>query len=313
MNEVILLMGYPSSGKSTIAADYIARGYVHINRDKEGGKVESLVPKLDAALKGGKNVILDNTFPTAESRKPFIETGQRNNATVICFWLQSTIEDAQFNASLRMMQRRGRLLNPSEFKDAKDPNLFPVAVLFAYRKAFQKPSLTEGFKDIIPIPFVRRIDPTWINKAVIFDYDGTLRKTKSGEKYPISPRDIEVFKNRAATIKRYAKDGYLLLGASNQSGIAKGDLTEDDARACFDFTNKQLGVDIEYAFCPHSPAPICCYCRKPMPGLGVAFAFKHKLDLRQCIFVGDMTTDRTFAQRCGMQYADQSDFFGDEC
>ena len=32
-------------------------------------------------------------------------------------------------------------------------------------------------------------------------------------------------------------------------------------------------------------------------------------DPRQCTYVGDQTTDRSFAQRCGFQFVDQAEFF----
>jgi len=47
-----------------------------------------------------------------------------------------------------------------------------------------------------------------------------------------------------------------------------------------------------------------------MPGLGVAFIEKYKLDRAQVVMVGDMTTDRTFAARAGVRFVDQADFFG---
>jgi histidinol-phosphate phosphatase family protein len=310
MPEAVLLMGYPASGKSSIAKGYVERGYVHLNRDSEGGRVDALVPKMVTALTNGRNVILDNTFPTVESRRPFIEAAHRAQALIYCAWLQSTIEDAQFNAAKRMIERRGRLLDPSEHKGEKDPNLFPVAVLFGYRKAFQKPSLAEGFDRIDPIPFNRIIPPEFNHKAVIVDYDGTIRRTKSGNKYPVAFNDIEILPRRKEVLCHYRDDlGYWIFGVSNQSGVAKGDLTMEAAHDCFETTNLLLGIDLEYHFCPHNPAPISCYCRKPMPGLFVALMMRHKLDPRQCIMVGDMTTDRTFASRCGMQYADQSEFF----
>ena len=46
-----------------------------------------------------------------------------------------------------------------------------------------------------------------------------------------------------------------------------------------------------------------------MSGVWVDLMIKHKLDPRQSIMVGDMTTDKTFAARSGIQYYDQSDFF----
>ena len=82
-------------------------------------------------------------------------------------------------------------------------------------------------------------------------------------------------------------------GISNQSGIAKGELTVADAEACFQRTNELLGVEIEFLYCPHRVPPISCYCRKPQVGLAVQLIEKHKLDRSKTIFVGDMTTDKT--------------------
>ena len=104
--------------------------------------------------------------------------------------------------------------------------------------------------------------------------------------------------------------GLPMLGASNQSGVAKGILTAADAEACFAETTKQLGVPFDEIFyCPHKVPPITCYCRKPNVGMGVELIYKYKLDPRKCTYVGDMKTDKTFAGRCGFKFVDQNDFF----
>ena len=46
-----------------------------------------------------------------------------------------------------------------------------------------------------------------------------------------------------------------------------------------------------------------------MPGLGVEFIEVYKLDPKQCIVVGDQTSDKTFARRCGFNYIDANTFF----
>lgn len=309
--KVALICGYPAAGKSTVSNQFVDQGFVRLNRDERGGKVADLVPEMKRILAGKQNVVLDNTFPTVESRKPFIEAAKAAKAEIECVWLKSTIEDAQFNAALRMLQMKGKLLDPADFKREKSPNLFPVAVLFGYRKQFQEPSLAEGFDKVSGHPFKRTIDPSWTNKAIIIDYDGTVRETKSGRKYPLSPDDIRVLPGRGEILKDYQKRGFKILGASNQSGISKGELTPEMAARCFEFTNNGLGLDIEYQYCPHNPAPISCYCRKPTVGLGVYFMWKYRLDPSQCVFVGDMTTDKTFASRCGFKFTLASDFFND--
>jgi HAD superfamily hydrolase (TIGR01662 family) len=204
----------------------------------------------------------------------------------------------------------GKFPTPEVIKAAKHTNVFPPLVLFKYKKEFQKPTVAEGFSAVVTRTFVRDVDPTFINKAIILDYDGTLRECVGGnDKYPVSVDQIEIKPKRKEVLQSYLDKGYKLLGMSNQSGIAKGVLSEATAHELFQFTNKQIGVDIEYQFCPHQSAPISCYCRKPMNGKGVEFILKHKLKASDCIMVGDFTSDETFAKRSGFQYADQADFF----
>jgi len=310
MSEVKMVVGYPASGKSTVTKDLIKKGAVSLNRDTEGGTIVSLLPKLEALIKDGKDVVLDNTFPTIEVRKPFIELAKKYNADVSCTLMGTTIEEAQFNVVQRAISLIGKFPTPEAIKAAKHTNIFPPTVLFKYKKEFQKPTVEEGFSKVELHKFVRLDNPEFTNKAIIVDYDGTLRECIGGnEKFPVSKDQIEIKPGRAKILQAYKDKGYLLLGISNQSGVHKGELSEQTAIELFEHTNKGLGIDIEYRFCPHQSAPISCYCRKPMNGVGVEFILKHKLRAKDCIMVGDMTTDKTFAARSGFQYVDQAEFF----
>lgn len=311
MAKVTMVVGYPASGKSTITKELTKNGAVSLNRDTEGGKIVDLLPKMEKLLQeGGNHIILDNLFPTVEVRKPFIELAKKYNQDIECKVMGTSIEDAQFNVVQRAIGLIGKFPTPEAVKAAKHTNIFPPTVLFKYKKEFQKPEIAEGFSKVEVVKFVRRDNPEHTGKAIIVDYDGTLRECVGGNgKYPVSKDQIEIKPGRAEVLRSYKDKGYILLGVSNQSGVAKGDLKEQTASELFDYTNQQLGVDIEYRFCPHQSAPISCYCRKPMPGFGVEFILKHKLNRKECIFVGDMTTDKTFAARCGFQYMDQAEFF----
>lgn len=308
--EVIMICGYPASGKSTVAQSYIDRGFVHLNRDKVGGTVIGLLPRLVAELNAGHDVVLDNLFPTALSRRPFIEAANKA-ASIKCVWVKTGLEDSQINCLHRMWAKYGRLfMTAGEMRDIKDPGVFPTAVLFKYRNEFEVPTRDEGFADITAVPFKRRWGDEYCNKALIVDYDDTVRRVVGGDhKYPTKLSEIEILPGRAEILRDYASRGYVLLGASNQSGVAKGNLTHERAVECFNHTNKLLGVDIDFVFCPHSVPPVSCYCRKPSSGLAVSLIEKYKLDPGQCIYVGDQTTDKTFAQRAGFQYAHPTKFF----
>lgn len=305
-----MVVGYPASGKSTVTKDLIKKGAVALNRDTEGGTIASLLPKLEALLKDGKDVVLDNTFPTVEVRKPFIDLAKKYNADVTCSLMSTSIEDAQFNVVQRAIGLIGKFPTPEAIKAAKHTNIFPPTVLFKYKKEFQKPTTEEGFSKVELVKFIRKVNPEYINKALIVDYDGTLRECVGGnDKYPVNKSQVEIKPNRTKVLQSYKDKGYILLGISNQSGVAKGEVADEVVNELFQYTNQQLGIDIEYRYCPHQSAPISCYCRKPMPGIGVEFILKHKLNAKECIFVGDMTTDKTFAQRAGFQYVDQAEFF----
>jgi len=314
--EVIMVLGCPASGKSSLSEDYIAKGAVHINRDKVGGATVDLVPAMEAALNFGNDVVLDNTFPTVEMRKPFIDAAKKAGAPISCVWLNTSIEDAQINALFRMIKLCGHICFDNKMcAEAKHVNIFPPAVLFKYRKQFkdQKPTTDEGFTTVTKVKFVRQ-PLGFKNKAIIFDYDGTLRDVLPGAqfKYPIHPREVELLPGRnRSVIKKLEDDGYKILGVSNQSGVGKGNLTYEMADACFVQTNMLLDSDIDFRFCHHSVPPISCYCRKPQSGLGIALINDYKLDPAQCIMVGDFTSDKTFATRLGFQYVDAEDFFND--
>ena len=309
--SVVLVMGPPGSGKSTITKKLASCPEVIIlNRDTEGGTIAGLLPKLEANLKYKTDVVLDNLFPTIESRKPFIDLCKKYNTDISCKLMGTSIEDAQFNVVQRAFSLINKFPSPEAIKAAKHPNIFPPAVLFKYKKEFQKPTIEEGFSTVETVKFVRKENPEFTNKALILDYDGTLRECINGnDKFPILESQIEIKPNRKKVLDAYKEKGYRLLGISNQSGIHKGELTYEKACELFEYTNKLLGVDIEYSFCSHQSAPISCYCRKPMTGLFINFMLKYKLDRKNCIYVGDMTTDKTMATRAGIQYIDQIDFF----
>lgn len=305
-----MVLGFPASGKSTVTKEFVSKGMVSLNRDTEGGTIAGLLPKFENLLKEGKDVVLDNLFPTVEVRKPFIELAQKYNADIRAVQMATTIEDSQFNFLKRMIEMRGKFLDPVEIKRDKSPNIFPPAVFFKYKKEFQAPTTAEGFSSVSKALFRRIDEPTFTNKALILDYDGTLRECINGNgKYPVEKDQIEIKPNRTEVLNEYKKKGYVLLGVSNQSGIAKGLLTNEKAHELFQHTNKLLGVDIDYTFCPHQSAPPMCYCRKPAIGWFMHFMHKYKLDRKNSIFVGDMTTDRTAATRFGCQYVDQAEFF----
>lgn len=309
--DVVVIMGTPAAGKTSRVNPFLERGYLRLNRDDLGGSLDGMVPRLEqAADSGTRRFVLDNTYGTRKSRSRLLAACADRHLPVRCVWLDTPPEAAAFHAARRMLERHGRLLSPAEITADEAANTFPPGVLRAYAKSFEAPELDEGFTHVERVPYVRRLGPEYTHKALILDYDGTLRETKSGEIYPRDPDDVIALPGRAAVLRRYQAEGYRLLGVSNQSGVASKQITAEVAQACLDRTNALLGIEIEAVFCPHPAgrAP-ACFCRKPLPGFAVQFIEAYRLDPAQCIMVGDMESDRGFAEAAGFRFAWAAEFF----
>ncbi|CAE7860251.1 unnamed protein product [Symbiodinium microadriaticum] len=290
-------------------------------------KVVDLIPICEQELKAGKSVVLDNTFPTIPSRQPFIDLAKKLGCEIHCVHLTTPFEDAQLNACLRMMDRAGKILGPND--KTKDPNLFPPAALFRYKKLYenkkdkgtypvpehpgkQDPKKEHGFDTVVKRPFERVWGSEYTNAALILDADDTIRRSVGEKAWPEKPEDVQVIDGCKERIEEYmAEEGItLLFGASNQSAIAKGRMTHDEVKACFAETNHQIGLDIPWLYSPWLPPTNITYCRKPHCGMGAQLIYEHKLLPSKCLYVGDSTSDKTFAKRCGFQYQHPKEFFG---
>ena len=221
---VQLIMGPPASGKTTLAKRLCGAtpGIVRLSRDDTGGALRELVPRVRKALQGGQSVVLDNLFATAAERRPFIEESRKRDTTITCMVVDLDIEQCMINACRRIIQSSGRLLAPDEIERSRDASVIPPVVLFHYRKRFEPPSEREGFDSIEHVAG-HRPEFTGTGKALFVDYDGTLRETINGGKYPVDPSQVRVLPGRTAVLKAYQAMGYRILGVSNQSGIEGGD------------------------------------------------------------------------------------------
>jgi aryl-alcohol dehydrogenase-like predicted oxidoreductase/histidinol phosphatase-like enzyme len=311
--EIVLVMGLPGAGKSTVARQLVAEGYTRVNRDELGGSLNALLPLLDRAIQDGTTrLVLDNTYVTRKARGAVIQAAGRRGLPVRCIWVSTGIEDAQVNAATRIVSRYGRLLGPEELKNAarKDEAAFPPAVQFRYQRELEPPDPAEGFARIEEVTFERRHDPSLESRAVIVWCDGVIQRSRAGRRTPCSPDDLDVPVERSALLRRYAADGWRVLGLSWLPEIAETTMTAADADAIFARLRELLGVAIEVEYCPHAAGPPVCWCRKPLPGLGVVFQQRHRLDPSKCLYVGAGAQDPGFARRLGFQYRDAEGFFG---
>jgi aryl-alcohol dehydrogenase-like predicted oxidoreductase len=157
--EIVLVMGIPGSGKSRIATDYVARGFVRLNRDDRGGSLRDLDAALEDALVGGAGrVVLDNTYLTRAARSRPVELAARFRLPVRCVWLDTPLAQAQVNMVMRLLERFGALPLSERLATlarSEQGLLAPTSQMRALRE-LEAPALDEGFAGIEHVEFVRR-------------------------------------------------------------------------------------------------------------------------------------------------------------
>lgn len=276
-------MGIPGAGKSSVAEDYVARGYIRLNRDERGGSLRELADALDEELASGvRRVVLDNTYLTRAARSYAIDTASRHGLPARCIWLDTPLAQAQVNLVERLLDRLGSLPTPEELRALArrgDGVLAPTSQMRALRE-LEAPSSDEGWADVEQVPFART-PPSHAGGAGVLVAAAALKQP--GWQEALQQGD------RAAPhlVFDWQPGGTVDALAPAVAGLAA-----------------EVSGRVESALCPHAAGPPSCWCRPPLPGLPLAFARAHQVDPSRSILIGVGPAHRTLARTLGARYLD---------
>ena len=141
---MIIFTGYPASGKSTFYKTHLSNLKL-INMDTLKSSEKCL--KMTKKYLENNSVVVDNTNPSIQCRNKYIKIAQEQNVPVISIYFTMNYDFAQYMSGIRQIMSKGK------------KKAIPSLVYNIYRKKFVKPTMAEGFSDIVEINPEDVLDP----------------------------------------------------------------------------------------------------------------------------------------------------------
>lgn len=154
-----------------------------------------------------------------------------------------------------------------------------------------------------------------VTPALCLDFDGTIRKSKSGKQFIENADDISLMDGVEKIIWSYRNMGWLIIGISNQGAIAYGykrpSHIEKEMHATFELFNKNPFHIVKY--CYHmeggsiEPYNHRSMLRKPNIGMLAIAEFDawnegYMIDWDKSLFVGDRPEDEECAKNANIKF-----------
>ena len=135
--ELIVFVGLQASGKSTFFREWFAGTHEHVSKDhfpRNRNKNRRQEHLIRAALSSGRSVVVDNTNPTPEDRRPLVRLGHEYGVKVVSYFFEAGV----FECLRRNEKREGK---------ARVPDV----AIYVTAKKLVAPSMKEGFDGLLRV------------------------------------------------------------------------------------------------------------------------------------------------------------------
>jgi bifunctional polynucleotide phosphatase/kinase len=122
------MVGYPGSGKSTIA-DSIGDKYKGLHGD-ELLTSKKMIKEAEKVITDGFSVVFDATNPTIKKRAEYITIAKNYKLPIRCIVMKTDMIEAMF-------------------RNNKRNKVIPKITYYIFRKNYEEPSTDEGFEEVI--------------------------------------------------------------------------------------------------------------------------------------------------------------------
>ena len=254
-----------------------------------------------------------------------VEVNDRDLVTALLPYPRTSEPDSRnlVSAALYVLQREGldAAIPPEGRADlAKDtfPTLLRTgAQLHAYRspeyiKDVGTPDRLDRVSADIESGVTERLSGRRPRTAVFLDRDGTINDEV---RFLKRPDELVLLEGAASAVRRLNRTGHLAVVVTNQSVVARGDVTLEGLEQIHARLEYLLGMERAYLdriyACPHHPDRGCpgealefkvaCDCRKPATGLVDAACRDLAIGRDDSWFIGDTTSDIETGRRARLK------------
>jgi bifunctional polynucleotide phosphatase/kinase len=127
--QIVIMMGYPGSGKTTIAKNICKNeSFVYLEGDLYKTSTKMIKASLEHITQN-KSIVFDATHSSSKKRQEYVELGKKYNYKIVCIHVSTPLEVAY---------KRNKLRNYEKY--------VPKIAYSVYKKNYEEPNETEGFR-----------------------------------------------------------------------------------------------------------------------------------------------------------------------